>query len=128
MAIPPDNPFPPPDAWAHPTLADFQQTMREFVAVQARVMTAYLGGGQEPQPGMVLAEPVAVRRDPEVLITGIGMVTPLGIGWQDTWQGLCAGRSGIGPPRNWDCTGVTTQFAGEVPESFEAVYKARCRL
>jgi 3-oxoacyl-[acyl-carrier-protein] synthase II len=119
---------PPAAAAAHPTLAEFQQTMREFVAVQARVMTAYLSGAQGPQPDAVFTEPLARRPEPQVLITGIGMVTPLGIGWPETWDGLCAGRSGIGPPRRWDCTGVATQFAGEVPEGFEAVYKARCRM
>jgi 3-oxoacyl-[acyl-carrier-protein] synthase II len=132
VAVRPNDPLAPPpapaDPWAHPTLADFQRTMRDFFAVQARVMNAYLGGGPESQPGEVWAEPAAMRREPEVLITGIGMVTPLGIGWQETWAGLCAGRSGIGPPRGWDSTGVATQFAGEVPASFEAIYQARCRL
>ena len=57
-----------------------------------------------------------------VVITGVGLVTPLGIGVDDTWSALCKGHSGVGEITNFDATGFTTKIAGEVkgfnPEDF----------
>ena len=49
-----------------------------------------------------------------VVITGIGLVTPLGIGTAPTWDGLCQGRSGIGPITRFDASHFQTRIAGEV--------------
>ena len=51
-----------------------------------------------------------------VVITGLGAVTPLGIGVEPFWQALVAGRSGIAPIRAFDVSGFTTRFAGEGPD------------
>jgi 3-oxoacyl-[acyl-carrier-protein] synthase II len=57
-----------------------------------------------------------------VVITGMGMVTPLGIGVEKTWEALIAGKSGIGKITKFDASGYDTRIAGEVkdfvPENF----------
>ena len=49
-----------------------------------------------------------------VAVTGIGMVTPVGVGVDDTWEGVVAGRSAIGPVRRFDASGLPVTFAAEV--------------
>jgi 3-oxoacyl-[acyl-carrier-protein] synthase II len=44
----------------------------------------------------------------------LGLVTPVGIGVDETWSALCAGRSGIGEITRFDTTEFTTKIAGEV--------------
>lgn len=57
-----------------------------------------------------MQEPV-VRR---VVVTGQGLVTPLGVGVEQTWKALCNGRSGIGRITRFDPAGFPSQIAGEV--------------
>jgi 3-oxoacyl-[acyl-carrier-protein] synthase II len=47
-------------------------------------------------------------------VTGIGLVSSLGIGTEATWESLLAGRSGIGPITRFDASGFPTRFAAEV--------------
>ena len=47
-------------------------------------------------------------------MTGIGLVSPVGIGSADTWKAICAGQSGIAPITLFDASRHTTRFAGEV--------------
>ena len=49
-----------------------------------------------------------------VVITGIGLLTPLGIGVEETWSALCDGRSGIGEITRFDTSEYQTKIAGEV--------------
>lgn len=49
-----------------------------------------------------------------VVVTGLGVVSPLGLGAEATWEGLLAGRSGAGPITLFDCSRHTTKFACEV--------------
>jgi 3-oxoacyl-[acyl-carrier-protein] synthase II len=49
-----------------------------------------------------------------VVVTGIGLVTPLGIGRDETWGALVAGKSGIAPITQFDTSDFATKFAGEV--------------
>ncbi|MFA4917814.1 MAG: beta-ketoacyl-ACP synthase II [Thermodesulfovibrionales bacterium] len=49
-----------------------------------------------------------------VVITGVGMITPLGIGVEQSWNGLLAGRSGIKKITQFDAANFPTRIAGEV--------------
>jgi 3-oxoacyl-[acyl-carrier-protein] synthase II len=49
-----------------------------------------------------------------VVITGIGLVSSLGIGTQATWDGLLAGTSGVGRVTRFDVSGFAAQIAAEV--------------
>src|SRR5258708_26157189 len=49
-----------------------------------------------------------------VVVTGVGLVTPLGIGVEKNWDALMAGRSGIGPITRFDASEFPARVAGEV--------------
>jgi len=51
-----------------------------------------------------------------VAVTGIGLVTPVGIGTEETWKALLGGVSGIGPITRFDASNFSTRFAGEVKD------------
>jgi 3-oxoacyl-[acyl-carrier-protein] synthase II len=54
-----------------------------------------------------------------IVVTGLGLVTPLGCGVETTWQNLIAGKSGIGRITAFDPENFTCQVAGQVPEGTE---------
>jgi 3-oxoacyl-[acyl-carrier-protein] synthase II len=53
-----------------------------------------------------------------VVVTGVGLVCALGIGTEESWKNLLAGKSGISPITLFDATGFDCRFAGEV-KNFE---------
>ena len=57
-----------------------------------------------------------------VVVTGLGLITPLGTGIQKTWEGICKGASGIDRITTFDTSEFPVQIAGEVkdfnPEDF----------
>jgi len=57
-----------------------------------------------------------------VVITGIGLVTPLGIGTEKTWKSLLAGRSGVGQVTLFDASTFPSRIAAEVKDSEFAAY------
>ncbi|HEC35834.1 MAG TPA: beta-ketoacyl-[acyl-carrier-protein] synthase II [Anaerolineae bacterium] len=51
-----------------------------------------------------------------VVVTGVGAITPLALTAEETWRGLLAGRSGIGPITQFDASGFSSRIAGEVKD------------
>ncbi len=51
-----------------------------------------------------------------VVVTGVGLVSPVGIGTEETWEALLQGKSGIAPIQLFDPTGFACGFAGEVKD------------
>jgi len=49
-----------------------------------------------------------------VAVTGVGLVSPLGIGNKENWDALVAGRCGLGPITRFDASRFTSRIAGEV--------------
>ena len=49
-----------------------------------------------------------------VAVTGVGLVSPLGVGNRENWDALTAGRSGLGPITRFDASRFACRIAGEV--------------
>ena len=62
------------------------------------------------------------RIERRVVITGIGLVTPLGIGTEQSWQACIAGKSGVGPITKFDASALPCRIAGEVRGFDAALY------
>lgn len=60
-----------------------------------------------------------------VVITGLGAVTPIGIGHEKYFANLCAGQSGIGPITHFDPTGFETTIAGQVNDFDPSIFLER---
>ncbi|MCI0733082.1 MAG: beta-ketoacyl-[acyl-carrier-protein] synthase family protein [Methylococcaceae bacterium] len=67
------------------------------------------------------------RPSRDIHITGIGMVTPVGIGRDHSWEGFCAGRSGIAAVCAYDASQDPVRIAAEIPD-FDAVFAEKVRL
>jgi 3-oxoacyl-[acyl-carrier-protein] synthase II len=57
-----------------------------------------------------------------VVVTGVGLVTPLGIGTEVSWEAIRAGKSGIGPITQFDSKDFSCRIAGEVKGLDPAAY------
>src|SRR3990167_4643553 len=55
-----------------------------------------------------------VNNDHRVVITGLGVVSSLGIGWQEFWKNLLAGKSGISRISTFDTSKYDRHYGGEV--------------
>jgi 3-oxoacyl-[acyl-carrier-protein] synthase II len=55
-------------------------------------------------------------------VTGVGLLTPLGIGTDSSWEAILAGTSGIGPITQFDATAFSCRIAGEVKGFDPAAY------
>jgi 3-oxoacyl-[acyl-carrier-protein] synthase II len=66
----------------------------------------------------------AVSR-PRVVVTGLGIVSPVGTGHQAFWEGLLAAKSGVRPIRTFDASTYPTRFAADVPDFDPAQYLDR---
>jgi 3-oxoacyl-(acyl-carrier-protein) synthase len=49
-----------------------------------------------------------------VVVTGVGLLSPVGVGTSETWTGLLEGRGGIGPITHFDASAFAARIAGEV--------------
>ena len=70
-----------------------------------------------------------MKQGRRVVVTGMGMVTPVGIGVEESWRSVCEGRSGIGPVTKFDASSFPSKIAAEVkgfkPEEFMEKKKIR---
>jgi 3-oxoacyl-[acyl-carrier-protein] synthase II len=64
-----------------------------------------------------LENPVPLREERRVVVTGLGIVSPLGTGLEKNWQALTAGKSGIRQVTRFpNLEGFASRIAGEVPD------------
>jgi 3-oxoacyl-[acyl-carrier-protein] synthase II len=75
-------------------------------------------GYLDPHRSLPYVDPMTVESR-RVVITGVGVVSPLGCGTEKNWQALLAGRSGIGPITQFDASTFSARIAGEAKD-FEA--------
>ncbi len=51
-----------------------------------------------------------------VVVTGLGMITPLGVSVEESWDGLLSAKSGIGQIKSFDTSGYSVTIGGSVPD------------
>ena len=63
-----------------------------------------------------------------VVVTGLGVVSPLGAGLESFWEGLCTGRSGINKITRFDASDLPCRIAGEIPDFDPKEYMERTEI
>jgi 3-oxoacyl-[acyl-carrier-protein] synthase II len=63
-----------------------------------------------------------------VVVTGIGIVSPIGTGVREFWQGLLAGRIGVGPLTRFDASDFSSRVAAQIDDFDPAAYLGPKRL
>ncbi len=71
-------------------------------------------------PNDIYQRPARTQR--RVVVTGIGLISPLGLNLNETWDALVKGQSGIGPITQFDPAAYDVKFAGEVKNFDPNVY------
>jgi len=61
-----------------------------------------------------------------VVVSGLNMITPLGLDLESSWDGLVAGRSGIRRISLFDASSHHTKIAGQLPDDFEEYARRHC--
>src|SRR5581483_1898050 len=97
-------------AHRRPTDAADDERQDPTVAL-SRTLSRRRAARPAPGAGARVMDTLERRR---VAVTGIGLVTPLGVGVAPTWDGVVAGRSGVGPITHFDASAMTSRIAGEV--------------
>jgi 3-oxoacyl-[acyl-carrier-protein] synthase II len=59
------------------------------------------------------------------VVTGVGLVSSLGVGTSETWDAVCAGKSGIAPITRFDASAYTVRIAGEVRDFDPLMFVAK---
>lgn len=63
----------------------------------------------------------------KVVITGINIISSLGLNLEENWKNLIEGKSGVAPITNFDASKCETRFAAQVPENFSAYAAGFCK-
>ncbi|HTQ78356.1 MAG TPA: beta-ketoacyl-[acyl-carrier-protein] synthase family protein [Thermoanaerobaculia bacterium] len=63
-----------------------------------------------------------------IAVTGLGLVTPFGLGAEPLWQGLLAGRSAVRPAAGFSAAGLPTDHVGEIPPFDASPFLSRKQL
>src|SRR5579872_2996710 len=71
-----------------------------------------ISSSSSPDPISMMANPSSRR----VVVTGLGLVTPLGVGVETVWKRLIAGESGVRGITSFDVSDLPAKIAGQVPK------------
>jgi len=63
-----------------------------------------------------------MSNDRRVVVTGLGAVSSIGIGWEEFWKNLLAGKSGISKVKAFDTSDYPNQYAGEIKNFISSDY------